>query len=460
MKFNYKNIVKMVAVLAILAGTGTGCKKFLNSPPATSLTEEEAIADEAGLKTILTAAYQTVGGDALYGGKIKVMSELLADQLDGSQLSGDFGETYLRKSSIFGEYKKNMYVDLYQGIYRANIVLKHLDKANPANRDNIEGQALFIRALIHFEVVKLFAQPYGFTADNSHLGIPLRIVASTESKTRSTVKEVYSQVIADLKNAETKLLDVNGGFATKWAAKGLLAKVYFQMNDFPNAYNYANQVIASNKFTLDPTYATRFSEGQSTESVFEIISTRGVFEAGGITRGEFRSDFNLPNMRFTKATFDLLNTTNDVRKTFLNAVKYPGFYALTKYNKDRFNIPVIYLTELKLIRAESAAENNTNLDVAVKDVNDILNRAYGGTKSIPGTSTPAFIITNTRLERNLEFIGEGVRLSEIKRIGARGDGNVDKRGSVWNCPGFLLQFPQEEMAANNNFQRNPEGNCF
>lgn len=450
----------MVAVLVILAGTGTGCKKFLDSPPATSLTEEEAIADEAGLKAILTAAYQTAGGDALYGGKLKVVSELLADQLDGSQLSGDFGETYLRKSSIFGDYKKNMYVDLYQGIYRANIVLKHLDKASAANKDNIEGQALFLRALIHFEVVKLFAQPYGFTTDNTHLGIPLRTIASTESKSRSTVKEVYDQIISDLKAAETKMLDQNQGFATKWAAKGLLAKVYFQMNDFQNAYNYANQVIASNKFSLDATYAARFSEGSSAESVFQIISTRGVYEAGGILRGEFRSDFNLPNLRFTKATYDLLNTSNDIRKSFLDALKYPGFYALTKYNKDRFNIPVIYLTELKLIRAESAAENNANLDVAVKDVNDILSRAYAGTKSIPLTSTPAFIIANSRLERNLEFVGEGTRLSEIKRIGARSGENIDKRGSVWNCPGFLLQFPQEEMAANTNFQRNPEGNCF
>lgn len=459
MKINFKNIIRTVAVLAVMAGTGTGCKKFLDSPPVTSQTEEVAIADEAGLKSILTGAYQTVGGDAMYGGKIKVLSELLADQIEGSQLSGDFGETYLRKSSIFGDYKKNMYVELYQGIYRANTVLKNLDKASAATRDNIEGQALFIRAIIHFEVVKLFAQPYGFTADNSHLGIPIRTATSTDSRNRSTVKEVYAQIIADLKSAETKMLDDNGGFATKWAAKGLLAKVYFQMNDFPNAYSYANQVIASNKFTFDATYAPRFSETGSAESVFQIIATRGVFEAGGELRNQFRSDNGLPTMRFTPAFYSLVNTTNDVRKTLFNAVKYPGFVVINKYNKDRFNIPVIYLTELKLIRAEAAAENNSNLDVAVKDVNDILNRAYAGTKSIPANSSAAFIISNARLERNLEFAGEGVRLSEIKRIGQKGE-NIDKRGSVWNCPGFILQFPQEEMAASITFQRNPEGNCF
>ncbi|SMC68116.1 RagB/SusD family nutrient uptake outer membrane protein [Pedobacter nyackensis] len=460
MKFNYKNIIKVVVVLAVLAGTGTGCKKFLDSPPASKLPEEEALADEAGVRTILTGAYQIVGGDFMFGGRTKIMSELVADQLDGTQLSGDFGETFQRKSSIFGEYKRDLYTQSYQGIYRANTVLKYLDKVSPANRDNVEGQALFIRALIHFELVKLFGQPYGFNADNSQFGIPIRLTATAESKVRSTVKQVYDQIIADLKLAETKMLDNNAGFADKWAAKGLLAKVYFQMNDFPNAYNYANQVISTNKYLLDATYETRFSEGLSKESVFQIISTRGVYEAGGHLRDNMRSTFTVPTIRFTKATFDLVNTPNDIRKAFIDGVKYPGLYALTKYNKDRFNIPVVYLTELKLIRAESAAESNTNLDVAIKDVNDIMNRAYAGAKTIPLNSSAAFIITNARLERNLEFIGEGVRLSEIKRIGARGGENVDKRGSVWNCPGFILQFPQEEMATNLNFQRNPEGNCF
>lgn len=153
-----------------------------------------------------------------------------------------------------------MYVGMYQGVYRANLVLENLDKAT-TSKDNIEGQAKFVRALVHFEVVKLFAQPWGFTADNSHLGITIRLTTEVGTKNRSTVKQVYDQIIADLKDAENKLPDVNNGLPTKWAAKGLLAKVYFQMNDFQNAYNYANQVIESKKFTLDVTYAPRFTVG-------------------------------------------------------------------------------------------------------------------------------------------------------------------------------------------------------
>lgn len=169
-----------------------------------------------------------------------------------------------------------MYTQSYQGIYRANVVLGNLSVVSAANRDNVEGQALFIRALIHFEMVKLFGQPFGFNADNSQLGVPIRLTATPESKDRSTVKQVYDQIIADLKLAEAKMLDDNNGFANKWAAKGLLAKVYFQMNDFPNAYNYANQVISTGKYILDATYATR-SLKVYLQKVFSRSFLAGVF---------------------------------------------------------------------------------------------------------------------------------------------------------------------------------------
>jgi tetratricopeptide (TPR) repeat protein len=457
MKINYKNIVKLSMVLAVLAGTGTGCKKFLESPPIESITKEEAIKDEQGLKNVLVGAYQIVGGGDMFGGKIQVFNELLADQLNGSLLTGDFGEIYGRKTSIFGDYKKNLYLNTYQSIFRANTILENLDKAT-SSKDNIEGQARFIRALSHFEMVQLFAQPYGFSPDNSQLGVPLRLAADITVGTRASVQQVYGQILADLKIAEVKLPDDNGGYATKWAAKGLLAKVYFQMNDYTNAYAYADQVIRSNKFSLDASYDQRFSENGSREGIFKIISTRGVYEAGGELRGQFRSDFNLPTMRFTTDLFNSVNTSNDVRKALFDNVKYPGFIVIKKYNKDRFDVPVIHLTEMKLLRAEAAAELGTNLAVAIQDLNDIMNRAYAGTKSIPPGSSASLIRTTARFERSIEMAGEGNRLSEIKRIGAKGE-NIDKRGAVWNCPGLVLQFPQEEMASNVDFIRNPEGGC-
>lgn len=457
MKINYKKILKVSLVLAVLSGVGTGCKKFLEAPPIDSIPKDVAIADEQGLKDVLNSAYQILGGGNMFGGKIQVINELLADELNASLLTGDFGEIYGRKTSVFGDYKNKMYTDMYQAIFRANTVLENLDKA-VSLKDNIEGQALFVRAISHFQLVQLFAQPYGFSADNGQLGVPIRLATTINPGVRATVKQVYDQILADLKVAETNLPDANAGYATKWAAKALLAKVYFQMNDYTNAYNYSNQVISSGKFSLDATYQVRFSENLSKEGIFKIISTQGVYEAGGELRGQFRSDIVLPTLKFTTVLFNSVNTTNDIRKALFDNVKYPGFVVTTKYNKDRFDVPVIHLTEMKLMRAESAAELGTNLSVAIQDMNDIMGRAYAGKKLLAANASASLIKTNARLERDLEMAGEGNRISEIKRIGAKGE-NIDRRGAVWNCPGFILQFPTGEMASNTGFQSNPEGGC-
>ena len=117
---------------------------------------------------------------------------------------------------------------------------------------------------------------------------------------------------------------------------------------------------------------------------------------------------------------------------------------------------------MKLIRAEAGAElGGASLAVAITDINQLMTRAYGSTTfNLPGTATAALVISTTRNERELEMVGEGNRTQEIKRVGARSGINIDRRGSVWNCPGFLLQFPKAEKDANPTFTMNPEGGCF
>src|SRR3712207_5384149 len=71
------------------------------------------------------------------------------------------------------------------------------------------GQALFLRALCHFDLVRVFAQPYNYTADASHLGIPVLTITPgpNDNPSRNTVKEVYDQILIDLKEAATILTD-------------------------------------------------------------------------------------------------------------------------------------------------------------------------------------------------------------------------------------------------------------
>lgn len=451
----------------IIAGCvlmGTSCKKFLDREQPNRLTEEQALQNENDLQALMNGAYSDYI-NKVYNGKMQWIQDLLGDQSIGILYTGDDGEIYKRKTSIFGDYKNGMYTDVYRPAYVGNKVLQNIDKTG-GGRDVIEGQAYFLRALSHFDAVRLWAQPWGFTTENSHDGIVLRTAPDITAGERSPVKAVYESIIADLKKAETLLGDqVVTGFANKWAAKAFLARVYFQQNDFANAFTYADQVIKSNKFQLDTSYVNRFSVGLSKEIVFGFKNVSGSLEPGSELRTRYRSDvsfspqsqFNITNEFYAAAT-----TAGDVRGTawYSNTLR-PGYNVLTKYNKNNFDVVMIGYTEIKLIRAEAGAETGgANLAAAITDINDILTRAYGGaSKNLPPNALAVTVITNARRERELELVGEGNRVQEIKRIGARTGINIDRRGARWNCPGLVIQFPISEQAANASFRMNQEGGC-
>ncbi len=462
-----KNNIKIIFTILMVAVTMASCKKFLEKPPEGQLTEEEALKTEADLIAFSSGIYTLLGDADFYGGRQQVMSELLGDHYLGNRFTGDYSEIYRRQNSFFGGTRDAYYKKAYRVILDANIVLRKLGLATAA-KDRLEGEAKFFRAIAHFELVRMFAQPWGYSPDNNHLGVPLRTEFSLTSANRATVAEVYNQVILDLQAAENLLPDAPTGTkytnATKWAAKAFLAKVYFQQNNFEKAYQYANEVLGSNKFPMDNLYSKRFSQGLSTEGILVIADQQTPqYNPGADLRGNFRSDLGIPGFTFTSQFYTAATAkAADVRKAWYSNTLQTDYNVLTKYNSNFFDLQIVHITEIKLIRAEAGAETGgANLAVAITDINDILTRAYGGTSfNLPPTATAALVISNARAERELEMVGEGNRLQEIKRIGARSGINVDRRGSVWNCPGFILQFPKGELDANTSFIMNPEGGCF
>lgn len=453
-----------IALLGCAVITASSCNKFLDRKPEGALTEEEAIKNDADLQALLNGALSDYS-NKVQSGKYTWIEDLLGDQANGSLYTGDDGEIFKRKTSIFGDYKNGMYTDMYRPAYVGNNVLDNIEKAT-TSRNSIEGQAYFLRALSHLDAARLWAQPWGFTADNSHPGIVLRLKTDITPGERNTAKEVYDLIIADLKKAEELLGDqVTLGSPSKWAAKAYLARVYFMQNDFANAYAYADQVIKSKKFQYDASYANRFSIGLSKEIIFGFKFIDNNLYPGGELRNRYRSDVGFSaqgRFHMTDIYYNAATTAGDVRgAAWYSKTLVPGYNVLTKYNKNNFDMPLIGYTEIKLIRAEAGAETGAaNMDTARADINEILTRAYGGdTRNVAAAAPAATVIAASRRERELELIGEGNRIQEIKRIGARNSTNIDRRGGRWNCPGLVLQFPISEQAANASFKMNTEGGC-
>ena len=457
MKINKSILLSSVALIFIFSA----CKKVELTPNGVT-PPSTAFTTEADVKDALNAAYSMMTSGGFYGGRLQVVSEYLADMADGSKLTGYEADIYNFKSNP-NSGTASIYADPYVVIQRANTTLENLDlvTSSPATKNNYEGQAKFLRAAGHFELVRLFAQPFGFSADNTHLGVVIKTKSAFEAdRSRNTVAEVYAQVLSDLRDAQNLLPDENGVYASKWAAKGYLARVFFQMNKFDSAYFYANEVIASNKFPFDNSAAyitKRFNNPVTTEAIFYLVNEVGQTIRYGTLRNDANTDLSL-GLPITAATYSAgTSDPNDVRKAWY--VNTSGVLGINKYKDNDFILPLLHITELKLIRAESAGQLNQNLPVAIQDLNDILARAYGGTKSISASATAALVISTAREQRKLEMIYEsGDRLQQIKRIGAKGETSF-AGPAQWNCPGLVLQFPASEFNVNSNFTPNPNGGC-
>lgn len=456
----------VLAIMALLFNQG--CEKILDIERAGSLPKDSVFNSQTNVKALLNSVYTVMGSDKWTSGRVQKFNELQGDHYYGKELGGTSSEIFLLNPGRFNSEVGSFYNEAYIAVQRCNQILENLNSLGDY-KDNAEGQAKFVRAFAHFDLVKLFAQPYGFTADNSHAGVPLRVSATVSVLNRASVKEVYDQIILDLKDAETKLPNNNGVYPTKWAAKALLARVYFQMNSFQNAYTYANDVISNGKnvkganLAMDASVANRFSKNGSNEAVFTIANESGTVQArSNAFRGTFLSINGNPEMRLTNAFYtSMTNNANDTRKNaWYAAGSSADFKLLKKFDEQDFIINLLHLTEMKLIRAESAAELNTNLTVAISDLNDIRNRAYGNSNvALAANSSASTLKDFARTEREKEMVGEGDRVQQLKRRGAKGE-SITIRGAVWNCPGLILQFPSSEVDNSPGMKYNPEGGCL
>lgn len=444
----------------------SSCQKFLDTPPENALLWDEALDSPEDAQRLLTSCYDVLRSSNSYGGATMILSDMLADNMDGRLLGGDYRAYNTHNTAIFIQQSRDLWYNGYLPIYRVNLLMERIDEIAglaDGEKERMIGESKFFRALGHFEMVRFFAQPYGYTADNGHLGIPLRTGANTDMLTRSTVGEIYTQVIADLQDAIAALPADNGGYATSWAAKAILAKVYFQMNQYQDAFDLSNDIISSGLFELNPDIMARYSSTSNVENIFSLVSTGNQDQAGSGLITAYRSTgipLDEPVGRISPAFHGIaVSEPTDLRRAWYIALDSNASNErifLTRFNAEFFNVPIVHLAEILLIRAESAVEIG-NLGQAESDVNAIRLRAE--VDPVSSGQTPAALLTLIRNERRLEMVGEGNRLHDLKRQATNGNPNLTINGAPWDCPGMVVQLPDEEVAGNPDIQLNPEGGC-
>lgn len=444
----------LVGLLAL-----TSCDSFLEFEPGDVILAEDAIKTPEDLQRLVTSTYDVMGN--LYGGRVQIVNELRGPNFGKPDNSLDYTAVYNRETNFFTPVSGGLYSDFYYAIYRCNVVLESFDLVGDLAESEelrLTAESRFVRAFGHWGLVKIYAKPYGYTPDNSHLGVPLRTSASQEPIPRATVGDVYASIVQDMEFAAENLPEENGAYATKWAALAALAEIHFLMGNAEQAANYASQVIDSGAFSLDPDLDRFETDEINPETIFGIVSMPFDFRSSAF-RDNLRSDNNpTPQLAFSEdfAFFMNLSGGGDARSDWYT----PGTRALcNRFNgKEYFNVPVLHLTALKLIRAEALAASGGDLALAIQDINDIRDRAFGPGNNTFEATTAEEVVLAARDEYRKETICEGRWTEQLLRRGAAGE-DISIRDGAWDCPGMSLQFPNSETTAA-GFELNDEGGCL
>lgn len=454
MKLKISFLILSFAIITV------SCDKMLNFEPGDEILADEALETPDDLQKLLNSCYDVMANT--YYGAYQNLGELLSANLSSPRVNNDYTEVYNRATIFFNGTVGGLYGEPYISIFRANTLLEsfdYIEGLNDEDRQRIEAEARFIRALSNFDLVNLFAQPYGYTSDNSQLGIVLRTSSTSDILPRSTVAEVYDLILSDLTFAADNLPEQNGVYANSYAAQAMLARVYFQMNDFENAAAAATEVI-NGPYVLDSLNA-RWSDVISSENIFTLVVLSTENRSSPLITN-YRSDNNdIPELYASRSYVEELYgpaiPTSDERSEWfvkMSPASPNYYYNISKFNANYFNIPYLYLTEILLINAESLAEMGTDLFTAVGDINKV--RARAGVSLLNENADVQTIINAARVERAKEFIGEGRYVFDLKRRGALGE-DITIRNAPWDCNGEVLQFPISENTA--NFVMNPTGGC-
>ena len=332
--------MRYIFFLILLCSLFVSCNKSdLSFPPDNQILAEDAIQDADDLQKLINSAYDVLANT--YNGTCQNLKTLLADNIAAPNNNYDFMELYNRNTLYFNGTIGQYYQQPYIAIYRCNYLIENIDIVDSLPSEDairLLSEAKFIRALCHYDLVNLFAHPYGYTSDNSHDGIIIKNSTDPSPLPRSTVDQVYDFILSDLEYASDNLPLSNGNYATKYSADALLAHVYFQMNNLDNALSSCNSVINSGQFTLDndSLFLERYRSTTNSEMIFGTISTSNLDVRSSGFSNNYRSDVNdNPTLRASSSIYDMTQEfgINEDRRTAWFEIKNIGleneFVAIT-----------------------------------------------------------------------------------------------------------------------------------
>jgi hypothetical protein len=439
-----------------LAISLTGCREnFLTVVPETSLSSATFFVTEADFQQAVNGAYVPLRG--IYNSSAWVLEEMHSDNsyyarntlygaVDATENVANFAvptaNGVTANSNVLNQYRQN-----YQIIARTNQILTTIDgvKFGDDSKNNLKGQAYFLRAMAYFDLVRLFGK------------VPLHLTPVTTREDAalplSTTEELYAQIEKDALEA-SKLLPnkakQEAGRATSGAAKTLLANLYLTQKKWGQVQTLMEDVVKNDGYTLMPDYNNAFSFTETNknnqESVFEVQYKEGSDGYNGSfiysfipspisieelkpitgttnTQGTSQESNNIPTPDII-AAFETGDKRKDVNigyvtlsgslaenKTYPYIKKYARIH--TQHGNTGQNWPVYRYAEVLLFLAESLNEQGKPAEAATY-LNQVRTRAgLANTKAASQTEMREAIFK----ERRVELAFENKRWFDLTRTG-------------------------------------------
>lgn len=437
-----KKIYSIIPLFALLV-LFSSCEKLLDLKPQQELETNDALSTDANVKSVLVGAYRSMRYSAIYGGCLLRNSELSGgtDEISWQGTYNGPREIYNHQIIAANGDITDQWLNSYDCINICNNVLSALDTVVEEDRGRVEGEALFLRSMMYFDLVRFYAKAYEPGAANPQYGVPLVLtptdqISVTNNIGRNTVDEVYAQVIGDLTLAASVLPAENGYYATSGAANALLARVYLQKGDYAKSRDAADLVIASDIYSLTDSYSKAFNnEEASTEDIF---STKFIAADGINQMTEFWSTTDYGGRDGDIEILDghLSLYDADDQRLALFWLDESDTYRSGKWNTMYGLVNLFRLSEMYITRAECNQRLGTAVgNTPVDDYNMIHTRAGLA-------AATAVTLDDILLERRLELAHEGFKLHDMKRL------KMDVGSLPFNDPKLVYPVPAREIAAN------------
>jgi hypothetical protein len=494
---------KYIYIIIPLLLFASSCKKFLDVQPESDVTKEQLFSTEEGFKEALNGVYTKCAGGDLYGGNLTFSNlDIMAQNYSFSDVNYLKIASFQYKENILKDKNSSIWSNAYNAIGNCNEILEVIDKQKSvfsgSNYAIIKGEALALRAYLHFDLLRMFASSYKKNPEGR--GIPYVTTVNIKTTPFSSIKETSEKIIADLLEAKTLLQTTDpiistsyvigypnkiypGNFTGKkqtensssqlflqnrrhrmnyFAVCAELARVYLYKGDNSSSLTNAKSVIDASKFPWTDKEDAFNNNVQQRDKIFykELIFTWYVPGANDMLVSLFTTQ-NVASYQPTPLQLDNIYEKSTIgaedwryRQWFQTATDVtPNRSYLVKYTTNSTPLvnlhplvaPALRLSEMYYIAAEATYDTDPLKAITLLNT---MRTHRGIIDLLPNSLGKTAFINELVKESRKEFYGESQIFFMYKRL------NLDlvaASGQVYPASDniFVFPVPEDELTYNN-----------